>query len=784
MKQPDYQRVRELFQKAVTLSGLDRTKYLDEACADDPVHRQAVEELLQHHSTEPLLMAEHEPPKASANWETANQLKSPTLVESRNKQKLVSRLTKQFRTERRLVWLMAPLAAILLAVLAVWVQRATHEAVRSSMQEKIQAMLEQQVFALSQVLRTETELVKSWARSPEFCIEVAKLAEEAEKAKDPNDQLTSSPAKLQLRHIIRQLSGQEKNVQYSVWSRDGMLIANSGEQSSCLGNLLTPYGGSILSRAFAGEVVLSLLTTERHITKGLVPPPVEKKPKLAIFVPVYAVGDSSRTIACLSVFDSGSQNRFEDLFQAAQFGESAEFYAIDRRGYLITESRFPDQLRDTGLIGDDPNSFTGSVVRVADPGGDITAGFQPEGELLEMPLTHAAASAVAGHSGQNYEGFNDYRGVEVVGAWEWLDDFGFGVIGQMDRSEAFESLRPLQQAYGLLIALLGLSLLGWIAASMALVRARQAAGIAAQIGPYKIDKKIGEGGLGQVFLATHTLLKRPTALKLLKPEEVNAKNERRFEREIHIASSLMHRNTIEIYDYGKTRDGGFYSAMEYIDGLTLNQMVDLDGPQRPERVVRILGEVCGSLKEAHARGLIHRDIKPQNIMLCCQGGESDSVKVLDFGLARDIEQNQWRVTDTQMLVGTPMYIAPERIVDSTCIDPRSDIFSLGVVAYFMLTGQEPFDAKDAIEALSSTLQQEPPSVSENSPWSIPGKLELLVNQCQAKKIEDRVNSIEDLLHLLAEVRCEQQWTSENASRWWWQHAPEMAERSAVSRVED
>ena len=634
MTQPDYQRVRELFQKAVTLSGEKRIAYLDAACANEPLHRQAVDELLEHHSTDPLLMPEENQRKTLASWETAGQRKSPTIVESGNRPKLVARLSRRFRTERRLIWLMAPLAAILLAILALWVQRATHQAVRSALQEKMQAMLEQQVFALSQLLRTETELVKSWARSPELCDLVAKLREEAESAQDPHDQLISSSAGLQLQHIIHQLSGQAEEVDYSVWSREGMLVADSGEQSSCLGNLMTSYGGSILSRAFAGDEVLCLPTTARHITKGYVPPAEEKKPELAVFVPVFAVDDPSRPIGCLSISGFGSQNKFEELFQAAQFGESAEFYAIDRRGYLITESRFPEQLRCAGLIEDDPNSFAGGIVRVADPGGNLADGFRPAGELLEMPLTHAAAAAVAGHTGQNYDGFNDYRGVEVVGAWDWLDEFGFGVIGQMDRSEAFESLRPLQQAYGILIALLGLSLLGWMAASMALVRARQAAGIAAQIGPYKINKKIGEGGLGQVFLATHTLLKRPTALKLLKPAEVNAKNERRFEREIHIASSLMHRNTIEIYDYGKTPDGGFYSAMEFIDGLTLNQMVDLDGPQRPERVVRILGEICGSLKEAHARGLIHRDIKPQNIMLCCQGGESDSVKVLDFGLAR------------------------------------------------------------------------------------------------------------------------------------------------------
>ena len=129
-----------------------------------------------------------------------------------------------------------------------------------------------------------------------------------------------------------------------------------------------------------------------------------------------------------------------------------------------------------------------------------------------------------------------------------------------------------------------------------------------------------------------------------------------------------------------------------------------------------------------------------------------------------------------------MYIAPERIVDSTCIDPRSDIFSLGVVAYYLLTGREPFDAGDAIEALSSTLQQKPPPVSKNSPWSIPEKLELLVGQCQAKKVEDRVSSIVDLLQLLLEVECEQHWTSDDASCWWWRHAPEIAERSDVSKV--
>ncbi len=244
----------------------------------------------------------------------------------------------------------------------------------------------------------------------------------------------------------------------------------------------------------------------------------------------------------------------------------------------------------------------------------------------------------------------------------------------------------------------------------------------------------------------------------------------------------MHRNTIEIYDYGPTSEGGFYSAMEFVDGLNLTQIVELDGPQRPARVVWILIEACRSLREAHSRGLIHRDIKPENIMLCCQGGEADSVKVLDFGLAREINQPLTRFTEAQILVGTPMYIAPERIADPTFIDARSDIFSLGVVAYYLLTGREPFAVDDAVEALAATLQNDPPLVSQDAPSKVPVALEELVYQCQSRDMDNRVSSITELIERLAEIDCGESWPREQAARWWWQHAEQIAIRSNLPKT--
>ena len=215
-----------------------------------------------------------------------------------------------------------------------------------------------------------------------------------------------------------------------------------------------------------------------------------------------------------------------------------------------------------------------------------------------------------------------------------------------------------------------------------------------QLGQYTLGRKLGEGGMGEVYVARHAMLQRPTAVKFIRPQRVASRIIELFEREVQRTSELTSPHTIEIYDFGCTEDGVFYYVMEYLPGLDLGDLLELHGAVPAPRAVYLLRQLCASLAEAHARGLIHRDIKPPNVFLTERGGQFDFVKVLDFGLVKDIAEEADR---THELAGTLPYIAPERIRDPQCLDPRSDLYSVGVVAYNLLTGKQPFEGSTSEE---------------------------------------------------------------------------------------
>src|SRR5262249_41007788 len=201
------------------------------------------------------------------------------------------------------------------------------------------------------------------------------------------------------------------------------------------------------------------------------------------------------------------------------------------------------------------------------------------------------------------------------------------------------------------------------------------------------------GGMGEVYRAEHLLLRRPCAIKLIRPERAgDLQNLRRFEREVQAMATLTNWHTVEVYDYGHAADGTFYYVMELLPGLTLDQLVRQYGPLPPARAVHLLRQVCVALREAHAVGLIHRDIKPSNVIVGERGGLPDVAKLLDFGLVRSVglSPSGERVTQTGSVVGTPSYMSPEQASDSPEVDVRSDFYSLGAVAYFLLTGRPPF----------------------------------------------------------------------------------------------
>jgi serine/threonine-protein kinase len=279
--------------------------------------------------------------------------------------------------------------------------------------------------------------------------------------------------------------------------------------------------------------------------------------------------------------------------------------------------------------------------------------------------------------------------------------------------------------------------------------------------------------MGVVYRAHHAMLRRPTAIKLLPPERAGAENIQRFEREVQLTASLSHPNTVAIFDYGRTLEGVFYYAMEYLDGINLDQLVKVDGPQPAGRVARILHQVSGALAEAHHIGLVHRDIKPANIILCERGGSPDVAKVVDFGLVKrfrpDDTEDTLASTTEQTLLGTPLYMAPETASGATDVDARSDLYALGAVAYLLVTGTPVFHGKSVVEILAHHLHTAPEAPSQRLGRAIPHELEQLILRCLAKSPDDRPSSANALRTHVSHLRNADDWSDDDAARWWLQH---------------
>jgi serine/threonine-protein kinase len=313
------------------------------------------------------------------------------------------------------------------------------------------------------------------------------------------------------------------------------------------------------------------------------------------------------------------------------------------------------------------------------------------------------------------------------------------------------------------------------AVAMAVVASRVIFGLRAEVdkvrrlGQYTLEGKIGEGGMGVVYRASHAMLRRPTAIKILRPETAGEEALRRFEREVLLTASLSHPSTVAIFDYGRTPQGMFYYAMEYLDGLNLEQLVAKYGRQAPARVAHILRQVCGALTEAHAVGLIHRDIKPANIILSERGGLPDVAKVVDFGLVKSFEaapNANLEVTSANLIVGTPLYMAPEAIGGNTALDGRCDLYALGAVGYFLLTGAPVFQAKSQVEIFAHHLHTQPDPPSVRTGAYVPDDLERIILRCLAKKPAERYENARALQHALDQCVERTPWDSDLASQWW------------------
>ncbi|MBA2115037.1 serine/threonine protein kinase [Bremerella alba] len=290
---------------------------------------------------------------------------------------------------------------------------------------------------------------------------------------------------------------------------------------------------------------------------------------------------------------------------------------------------------------------------------------------------------------------------------------------------------------------------------------------AQQLGQYRLSRSLGTGGMGEVYLAHHYLMKRPCAIKIIRPEKAGDSNVlARFEREVHASSKLSHWNNIDIYDYGRTEDGTFYYVMEYLPGLNVSDLVSRFGPMPPGRVIHLLRQVCEALNEAHSQGMIHRDIKPANVFAAKRGGFYDVGKLLDFGLAKPIASNEdSNLTQEGMITGSPLFMSPEQASGESEPDARSDIYSVGILAYFMLTGHAPFEYDRPIKVIIAHAHESVVPPSEHVA-SIPHDLEAIVLRCLAKDPDDRYQSILEMAEALDKCASSGTWLQSDAVQWW------------------
>lgn len=302
---------------------------------------------------------------------------------------------------------------------------------------------------------------------------------------------------------------------------------------------------------------------------------------------------------------------------------------------------------------------------------------------------------------------------------------------------------------------------------------------ARDMGSYSLEKLLGRGGMGEVWMARHRRLCSGAAVKLIRQEVLVQKTgreahilRRRFEQEARATARLRSPHTVALHDFGISEDGSFYYAMELLEGLDLEELIERFGPQPPARVVAILQQICDSLAEAHGQGLIHRDIKPSNIFLARLGIDCDFVKVLDFGLVKTESVGATRLTLDGTTAGTPAYMAPELATGAT-FDARVDLYSVGCIAYFLLSGVPVFEESSPVAVALAHVQKEPVPPSQRSEFSLPPGLEGVILRCLAKNPADRPQSAVELLRQLRELSLGEPWTQDSAQRWWRAHIPEV-----------
>jgi hypothetical protein len=662
-------------------------------------------------------------------------------------------------------WIWPLIVAALLGGAGWWVSRSVESALRQQRITELNMVLDADLAALRGWMNNQRAIAQLIADDARLVTIVQELLAVADGTPAAHSRLVQSPAQAEIRPRLARPMENLGFTGFHLISPSGIALALDGDAP--VGRPLEGPAREFFAKVYHGQPAVSkpflsaLPVADRHGEMRA------ERPCMYAAAPIH--DEKGRPIAVLGL-RIRPEEQFTRILQVARSGSSGETYAFDREGLLLTQSRFDDGLKQVGLLVDRPRSTSILTVALRDPGVNMMAGKRPTTRREDQQFTRMARAALQGQDGFDVDGYRDYRGVPVVGAWKWLEEHDFGVATEVDVAEAFALASILRDTFALLMGLLVATSIGILLAMLHIARQqrklRAVTSAVQQLGQYTLVESLGTGGMGTVYKARHALLRRPTAVKLLNPEKISDAAIARFEREVQLTSGLTHPHTVGIYDYGRTPEGVFYYAMEYLEGVNLDELVMRYGPLPDERVVYILSQICGSLAEAHAAGLIHRDVKPANVFLTLRGGEHDFVKVLDFGLAKVANDHDAKITSLNTMTGTPLYVAPETITHPERVDARTDVYAIGAVGYFLITGTPVFSASavDQICLMHLGATPEPPSVRADRPV-IP-ELEALLLRCLAKSQSDRPKDAADLLRQLEKCPVPCRWTSTDAARWW------------------
>lgn len=613
--------------------------------------------------------------------------------------------------------------------------------------------------AASQALAVETWIgekrlnVERWARDPRVTEAAEQLVEAGRQGDAALRHACAGTAGARLVQVIDALRLEDAAAAIHLIDRDGRVLA--ARDAAICALRLTPARLHAFEPALQGQAQFAATRSEAdRVGAGS----ADNAPKVWISAPVR--NGAGEVIAALDIGKPAAE-RFARLFAAAGVGATGESFAFDGRGLLLTESRFRDALVERDQLR------AGESAVLRQPLDDPEAGGEPQ-------PTRLIALAMAGREanpqrlyGELLQPYTTYYGEQVVGAWRWLQPHDFGIAVEVSAAEAFAPLRRIELAFLGLGALVGAVAFGFLVAMLRMQRMAEEVEAAQRVGNYELLEQVGQGGMARVYRAQHRLLKRPTAVKIIDLAMTSDEMLARFDREVRLASQLMHPNTVEVFDYGRTPEGQPFYAMEFLDGLTLQQIVEQHGPLPAARAAHALRGIAGSLSEAHARGLVHRDIKPANVMLCRRGGEDDVVKVLDFGLVKDTRSPHTRdLTRALRVLGTPAYMAPERIEQPDSADIRSDLYALGAVGYFLLTGKAPFEGDSDLALAFRVVHTPAPRASTAAAEPVPPALDDLIARCLAKPTGDRPASAAEVAAELDRLLVATPWTNRQARAWW------------------